>query len=65
MATAAASATLLYAGLGFVIGDTSATWDMVIGVLPSAVLYDVILTPFVMLAVAGLARRVAVDPLRR
>ncbi|HSF26038.1 MAG TPA: rod shape-determining protein MreD [Actinomycetes bacterium] len=65
VATASASATLLYAGLGLVIGDTSATWDMIVGVLPSAVLYDVILTPFVMLAVAGLARRVATDPLRR
>lgn len=65
VAAASAGATLLYAGIGQVIGDTSITWPMIAAVLPSAVVYDVLLTPFVVLAVTGLARRVAPDPYRR
>jgi rod shape-determining protein MreD len=65
VAVAAAAATLLYAALGEVVGDARTTWQMIADVLPTAVLYDVVLTPFVVLAVVGLARRVAPDPLRR
>lgn len=65
VASASALSTLAYAALGAVIGESGAGWSTVLGVLPSAVAYDVVLTPLVFLVVAGLARRVAPDPLRR
>ncbi len=65
VASASVLTTLAYSALGAVIGEPGATWSMVARVLPWAVIYDVVLTPFVFLVVAGLATRVAPDPLRR
>ena len=48
---------LLYAGLGALMDDPHITWAGVRSVLPTAILYDVVLSAFVVPAVLVLARR--------
>lgn len=65
VAAAAAGSLLLYAGLGALLGDVRVSWQAVARLLPSSVLYDVVLTPFVVSGVIALARRVEADPANR
>jgi rod shape-determining protein MreD len=57
-AAGAAAGAALYAGLGILLGDADVTGPAVRHVLPETVLYDVLLSPFVLYAVA-LASRLA------
>ncbi|MER5479551.1 rod shape-determining protein MreD [Streptomyces sp. NPDC002734] len=60
---AAVGSTLLYAGVGALVGDTAAR-DVGLGSLAfTAALYDLLLTPFVVPGVMALARRAENDPL--
>jgi rod shape-determining protein MreD len=65
VALAAAASVLLYAGIGGLINDPHVTWRAVNGVLPTAVLYDVVLSAFVVPAVLRLADRFEPDPMVR
>ncbi|MEV6807838.1 rod shape-determining protein MreD [Streptomyces sp. NPDC017248] len=60
---AAVGSTLLYAGVGALVGDTAARHVGLPGLLFSAALYDLLLAPFVVPAVMWLARRSDNDPL--
>ncbi|MEU1180393.1 rod shape-determining protein MreD [Streptomyces sp. NPDC005820] len=60
---AAAGSTLLYAGVGALVGDTAARHVGLTGLLFSAALYDLLLAPFVVPGVMFLARRAENDPL--
>ncbi|MFH8340560.1 rod shape-determining protein MreD [Streptomyces sp. AM6-12] len=60
---AAIGSTLLYAGVGALVGDTAARHVGLPGLLISAALYDLLLAPFVVPAVMWLARRGEHDPL--
>ncbi|WP_151773212.1 rod shape-determining protein MreD [Streptomyces abyssomicinicus] len=60
---AAVGSTMLYAGVGALVGDTAAR-DVGLGSLAfTAALYDLLLTPFVVPGVMALARRAENDPL--
>lgn len=61
---AAAASTLAYALLGVVMGDARVSWGLVARVLPTAVLYDLVLAPIVVPAVLALARRAEPDLVR-
>jgi rod shape-determining protein MreD len=61
VAVAAFAATLMYAGVGALVGDTAAHVGLG-GLIGTAVLYDVLLAPFVVPGVMALARRVETDP---
>ncbi|MBV2356552.1 rod shape-determining protein MreD [Streptomyces sp. J2-1] len=60
---AAVGSTLLYAGVGALVGDTAARHVGLPGLLFSAALYDLLLAPFVVPGVMWLARRSDNDPL--
>ena len=60
---AAFSTTLAYAAVGALVGDTAARHVGLPGLLVTAVLYDVILAPFVVPGVIALARRTVRDDL--
>ncbi|MER5435051.1 rod shape-determining protein MreD [Streptomyces sp. NPDC002588] len=60
---AAIGSTLLYAGVGALVGDTAARHVGLPGLLFSAALYDLLLAPFVVPGVMYLARRAENDPL--
>ncbi|MGW4561035.1 rod shape-determining protein MreD [Streptomyces sp. NPDC004561] len=60
---AAIGSTLLYAGVGALVGDTVARHVGLPGLLFSAALYDLLLAPFVVPAIMWLARRADNDPL--
>ncbi|MEU2601685.1 rod shape-determining protein MreD [Streptomyces hirsutus] len=60
---AAVGSTLLYAGVGALVGDTAARHVGLGGLLLSAALYDLLLAPFVVPGVMALARRAENDPL--
>ncbi|SES45255.1 rod shape-determining protein MreD [Streptomyces sp. yr375] len=60
---AALGSTLLYAGVGALVGDTAARHVGLTGLLFTAALYDLLLAPFVVPAVMFLARRADNDPL--
>ncbi|GEK00880.1 rod shape-determining protein MreD [Streptomyces sp. NPDC003388] len=60
---AAVGSTLLYAGVGALVGDTAARHVGLPGLLFSAALYDLLLAPFVVPAIMWLARRSDNDPL--
>ncbi|MEZ7006977.1 rod shape-determining protein MreD [Streptomyces sp. SCSIO 75703] len=60
---AAVGTTLLYAGVGALVGDTAARDVGLPGLLFTAALYDLLLAPFVVPAVMALARRAENDPL--
>jgi rod shape-determining protein MreD len=53
-AGAAAVGAVLYAGLGVMLSDPEVTWASVQHVLPPAVVYNVLLSPFVLFGVAKL-----------
>lgn len=61
VAVAAASSVLLYAGLGALLDDPNITWGAVQALLPTVVVYDVVLSAFVVPAVLALARRAEPD----
>lgn len=65
VAVAAGVSVLLYAGLGVLISDPQVTWPAVSELVPTAVLYAVVLSPFVVAAVLALVRRVEPETLAR
>ncbi|MFJ3229705.1 rod shape-determining protein MreD [Streptomyces sp. NPDC086787] len=60
---AAIGSTLLYAGVGALVGDTAARHVGLSSLLFSAALYDLLLAPFVVPGVMFLARKADNDPL--
>lgn len=64
VAAAGAGSVLLYAGLGALMDDPNVTWPAVTRLLPTAVLYDVVLSAFAVPAVLALARRAEPDTVR-
>lgn len=60
---AAVGTTLLYAGVGALVGDTAARHVGLGSLLFTAALYDLLLAPFVVPGVMALARRAENDPL--
>ncbi|GAA0653876.1 rod shape-determining protein MreD [Streptomyces thermocarboxydovorans] len=60
---AALGSTLLYAGVGALVGDTAARHVGLGSLLFTAALYDLLLAPFVVPGVMALARRADYDPL--
>ncbi|WOX09658.1 rod shape-determining protein MreD [Streptomyces sp. N50] len=60
---AAMGATLLYAGVGALVGDTAARHVGLGSLLFTASLYDLLLAPFVVPGIMALARRADNDPL--
>lgn len=63
VASAAISSTLLYAGVGALVGDTAARQVGLAGLLVTATLYDLLLAPFTVPVIMALARRSEKDPL--
>jgi rod shape-determining protein MreD len=57
VAGGAALGTVLYAGLGVLLDDPRATWSSLAQTVPLSILYDLIVSPFVMWAVLKVARR--------
>ncbi len=57
VAGAALTAGLLVAAVGALVGEPGTSWGRVFSVVPSAVIYDVVLSPFVLPVVLALARR--------
>ncbi|MFD7511191.1 rod shape-determining protein MreD [Streptomyces sp. NPDC059853] len=64
VAGGALSSTLLYAGVGALVGDTAARHVGLTGLLLTATLYDLLLAPFTVPLVMGMARRLENDPLK-
>jgi rod shape-determining protein MreD len=60
---AAIGSTLLYAGVGALVGDTAARPVGLPSLLFTAALYDLLLAPFVVPGIMALARRADNDPL--
>lgn len=60
---AAIGSTLLYAGVGALVGDTAARHVGLPSLLFTAALYDLLLAPFVVPGIMALARRADNDPL--
>ncbi|WP_031070453.1 rod shape-determining protein MreD [Streptomyces sp. NRRL S-118] len=60
---AAVASTLLYAGVGALVGDTAARHVGLVSLLISAVIYDILLAPFTVPLIMALARRAENDPL--
>ncbi|MER6627605.1 rod shape-determining protein MreD [Streptomyces sp. NPDC000987] len=60
---AAIGSTLLYAGVGALVGDTAARHVGLPGLMFTAALYDLLLAPFVVPGIMALARRAENDPL--
>jgi rod shape-determining protein MreD len=60
---AAIGSTLLYAGVGALVGDTAARHVGLPSLLFTAAVYDLLLAPFVVPGIMALARRVDNDPL--
>ncbi|MGW0463686.1 rod shape-determining protein MreD [Streptomyces sp. NPDC003027] len=60
---AAIGTTLLYAGVGALVGDTAARHVGLGSLLFTAVVYDLLLAPFTVPLIMALARRVDNDPL--
>ncbi|MEU5805571.1 MULTISPECIES: rod shape-determining protein MreD [unclassified Streptomyces] len=60
---AAIGSTLLYAGVGALVGDTAARHVGLTGLLFTATLYDLLLAPFAVPFVMALARRAENDPM--
>ena len=57
VAAAAAGSVLLYAALGALLDDPNVTWSAVTGLLPTAVVYDAVLSAFAVPAVLALSGR--------
>lgn len=62
VAGAVVASALLYAGTAGLAADPRVTWPLVLQMLPSALLYDLTLTPFVVWAVLALGRRADPEP---
>ncbi|MFJ4961203.1 hypothetical protein EES43_08905 [Streptomyces sp. ADI96-02] len=60
---AAIGSTLLYAGVGALVGDTAARHVGLTGLLFTAVVYDLLLAPFTVPLIMALAKRTENDPL--
>ncbi|WP_327168092.1 rod shape-determining protein MreD [Streptomyces subrutilus] len=60
---AAIASTLLYAGVGALVGDTAARHVGLLGLLFTATLYDLLLAPFTVPLIMALARRAENDPM--
>ncbi|MET8554906.1 rod shape-determining protein MreD [Streptomyces sp. NPDC004959] len=60
---AAIGSTLLYAGVGALVGDTAARHVGLAGLVTTATIYDLVLAPFIVPFVMWLARRSENDPL--
>jgi hypothetical protein len=60
---AAVTTTLLYAGVGSLVGDTAGAHVGVVKLLFTATIYDLLLAPFVVPLVMALARRFDHDPI--
>ena len=65
VAAASVVATVGYALLAALMGDVRVTWDAVYRAVPPALVYDVLLSPFVVPAVMALARRAEPRAVRR
>lgn len=65
VAGAGAGSVLLYAGLGALLDDAHVTWAAVARLLPTAVLYDVLLSAFTIPAVLAMLRRTEPERLSR
>jgi rod shape-determining protein MreD len=63
VACGAASSTLLYAGVGALVGDTAARDVGLSSLLFTATIYDLLLAPFTVPLIMGLARKLEHDPL--
>ncbi|WP_129840481.1 rod shape-determining protein MreD [Streptomyces sp. RFCAC02] len=63
VAAGAASSTLLYAGVGALVGDTAARHVGMTNLLITATIYDLLLAPFVVPLIMAAARRLSNDPL--
>lgn len=63
VAAGALSSTLLYAGVGALVGDTAARHVGLLGLLATATIYDLLLAPFTVPLVMAMARRLDHDPL--
>ncbi|WP_165985557.1 rod shape-determining protein MreD [Streptomyces sp. YIM 98790] len=63
VAIGAASSTLLYAGVGTLVGDTEVSQDALVTMVTTATVYDLLLAPFVVPLLMSLARRLEPDPL--
>ena len=59
-----AFAVVAYAGIGLFVSDGRVTGELFTTSLTATVLYNLLLAPFVIPAVMGLARRTEVDPTR-
>lgn len=57
VAVGALAGTVLYAGVGMLLDDPRATWPIISHIVPLAVLYDVLASPFVLWAVLRITRR--------
>ncbi|MEU0988431.1 MULTISPECIES: rod shape-determining protein MreD [unclassified Streptomyces] len=60
---AAIGSTLLYAGVGALVGDTAARHVGLVSLLFTAAVYDLLLAPFTVPLIMALARRTENDPL--
>ncbi|MFF2193415.1 rod shape-determining protein MreD [Streptomyces sp. NPDC058157] len=60
---AAIGSTLLYAGVGALVGDTAARHVGLVGLLFTATLYDLLLAPFTVPFIMALARKAENDPM--
>ncbi|GHG69092.1 rod shape-determining protein MreD [Streptomyces griseocarneus] len=60
---AAVASTLLYAGVGSLVGDTAARHVGLTGLVSTAALYDLLLAPFTVPLIMAIARRTVADPL--
>ncbi|MDT0446788.1 rod shape-determining protein MreD [Streptomyces johnsoniae] len=63
VAAGAVTSTLLYAGVGALVGDTAARGVGLTDLLVTATIYDLLLAPFAVPLVMSLARRLESDPL--
>ncbi|MBA9004266.1 MULTISPECIES: rod shape-determining protein MreD [Thermomonospora] len=57
VAAGALAGTLLYAGLGMMLGDPRSAWEIVRRIVPLQIVYDVLASPFVVWAVLRATRR--------
>jgi rod shape-determining protein MreD len=65
VAAAAVGSVLLYAGLGALLDDPNVTWSAATRLLPTAVVYDVVLSAFAVPAVLALSRRLEPEAVLR
>lgn len=63
VAAAAVASTFLYAAVGSLVGDTAARSVGMLGLVSSALLYDLLLAPFTVPWIMALARKVDNDPM--